>query len=465
MSTAISGLTSQSASFGNISDDIANSQTNGFKRVDTSFIDYLTTSTPTDNEPGAVVAVPDYVNTVQGTISQVQNPLGLAISGQGFFAVSQSSAAPGQPPIFSPQQYYTRDGDYQLNSQGYLVNDAGEYLNGWVANSTTGVLNLTNIVPIQVSNSAYKPVATANVTVSANLPPAGSPDPSGALDSNGFTIQEPVTSTISVYDEQGTAHQLTLSFQLTTAAEATSENGGNSAPAYWTLTVSDDQGNTIGAADVEFGADGTLEAVDPGTAFVPGTNPTQATAPSTPPTFTAGTVGTESTLALQTNYNTTSTSNPFQSINLNLGDFGGTNGLTQFAASSYTLNGITQDGVPPGSFSAVTTTTSGDIVVNYTNGQSRTIAQVPVVTFPAPDALQSQNGSSFTATTSAGDPLANAAGTNGAGALVTNSVEGSNVDLATEFSNLIVAQQAYSANAKVVTTASQLLQVTLDMKQ
>jgi flagellar hook protein FlgE len=113
----------------------------------------------------------------------------------------------------------------------------------------------------------------------------------------------------------------------------------------------------------------------------------------------------------------------------------------------------------------VTTTTSGDIVVNYTNGQSRTIAQVPVVTFPAPDALQSQNGSSFTATTSAGDPLANAAGTNGAGALVTNSVEGSNVDLATEFSNLIVAQQAYSANAKVVTTASQLLQVTLDMKQ
>src|SRR5580693_5798015 len=130
MNSAISGLTSQSAAFGNISDDVANSQTTGFKRVDTSFIDYLTTSTPTDNEPGAVVAVPDYVNTVQGTISQSDNPLGLAISGQGFSAVSQSTSAPGATPTFSPQQFYTRDGNYTMNAEGYLVNDAGDYLNG-----------------------------------------------------------------------------------------------------------------------------------------------------------------------------------------------------------------------------------------------------------------------------------------------------------------------------------------------
>src|SRR5580698_8443302 len=112
MNSAISGLTSQSGAFGNISDNIANSQTVGFKRVDTNFVDYLTTSTPTDNEPGAVVALPDYVNTVQGTISQTDNPLGLAISGQGFFAVSQSTSAPGTTPVFSPQQYYTRAGDF-----------------------------------------------------------------------------------------------------------------------------------------------------------------------------------------------------------------------------------------------------------------------------------------------------------------------------------------------------------------
>jgi len=425
MNTAISGLTAQSGAFGNISDDIANSQTTGFKRVDTSFIDYLTSSTPTDNEPGAVVATPDYVNTVQGTISQTDNPLGLAISGQGFFAVSQSTSAPGAVPTFSPQQYYTQDGDFQMNSQGYLVNDAGEFLNGWIADST-GTLNKTNIAPIQVSQTAYKPVATGNVTLSANLPPGG--DVSSTTGN-----QLPITSTISVYDAQGTSHQLTLSF---TSAGADSNN--------WNLTVTDDSGNTIGTATLAFGADGTLSSV------------TQSSG-------TQSTAGQESTVTLNTLYPTASGGT--QNINLNVGAIGGTDGLTQFAASSYTLNGISQDGVPPGNFSSVTTTTAGDIVVNYTNGQSRTIAQAPVVTFAAPDSLQSQNGASFTATTASGSALANEAGTNGAGALVTSSIEGSNVDLATEFSQLIVAQQAYSANAKVVTTASQLMQNTLDMKQ
>ena len=358
MSTAISGLTAQSDSFGNISDDIANSQTTGFKRVDTDFINYLTTSTPTDNEPGAVIAQPDYVNTVQGTISQTDNPLGLAISGQGFFAVSQSTSTAGTTPVFSPQQYYTRDGDFQMNAEGYLVNDAGEYLNGWIAGAD-GTLDKTNIQPIQVSQTAYKPVATGNVTLSANLPPGGNVDASTGN-------QDPITSTISVYDAQGTSHQLTLSF---------TSQGANSDK--WDLTVTDDSGNTIGTATLAFGADGTLSSVTQGST-------------------TQNTAGQQASITLNTLYPTSSGS--MQNINLNIGDIGGTNGLTQFAATSYTLNGISQDGVPPGNFSSVTTTTAGDIVVNYTNGQSRVIAQAPVVTFAAPDALQSQNGASFTAT-------------------------------------------------------------------
>ena len=137
--------------------------------------------------------------------------------------------------------------------------------------------------------------------------------------------------------------------------------------------------------------------------------------------------------------------------------------MTQFAGSTYSLLGLTQDGVPPGSFSGVTTQANGNVVVNYNNGQTRTIAQIPLVTFNAPDALQSQNGQSFTATPASGSPLAEAASSNGAGNLVVGSVEGSNVDIATEFTNLIVAQQAYSSNAKVVTTANQMLQATLQM--
>ena len=104
-------------------------------------------------------------------------------------------------------------------------------------------------------------------------------------------------------------------------------------------------------------------------------------------------------------------------------------------------------------------------MVNYDNGQARIIAQVPLVTFNNADALQRQNGQAFTATLDSGTPLANPAGTNGSGGLVTSAVEGSNVDIAAEFSKLIVAQRAYSANTKVVTTADDLLQQTIDMKR
>ena len=98
MNTAISGLTAQSAAFGNISDNVANSQTVGYKEVNTNFVDYLTTSNATTNDPGAVVAQPAYANNVQGTITQVNNPLALAIAGQGFFAVSQSDRDGQQRP-------------------------------------------------------------------------------------------------------------------------------------------------------------------------------------------------------------------------------------------------------------------------------------------------------------------------------------------------------------------------------
>src|ERR1700742_1730228 len=108
MNTAVSGLTAQSTSFGNISEDVANSQTVGFKRVDTSFTDYLTTSTATENVPGAVVAQPVYVNNVQGAVTQTDNPLGMMIAGQGFFAVSQPTGEVNGVTTYNPQQFYTR---------------------------------------------------------------------------------------------------------------------------------------------------------------------------------------------------------------------------------------------------------------------------------------------------------------------------------------------------------------------
>jgi flagellar hook protein FlgE len=429
MNTAISGLSAQSSAFGNISDNVANSQTIGYKRVDTNFIDYLTTSTPSQNDPGAVVTTPDYVNNVQGTITQTDNTLGLAIAGQGFFAVSEQNGEANNIPTFNPQQFYSRAGDFQMDKNGFLVNSAGDYLNGWPVDPNTGVVNQNTLTPIQVTQTVYNPVPTGNVTLSANLPatPANSP----------------IQSDLDVYDSLGKMHTVTLNW-----VQGSQNN--------WTVQInSPDDVNAadLGTADVTFGANG----VQSGTI---GNLAVNATDPGTVSTSSYAPI-TAATVSFTTDFGTGSQ----QTIKLNLGTFGQTNGITQYAGSTFNLRGVTQDGVPPGAFSSVSTQSNGNIVINYDNGQSRVIAQVPVITFNDPDALQRQNGQAFTASAGSGTPLAEPAGTNGAGTLVTQSVESSNVDIATEFTKLIVAQQAYSANTKMVTTASQMLQQTIDMKQ
>ena len=436
INTAISGLTAQSTSFGNISEDVSNSQTTGFKRVDTSFVDFLTTSNGTQNTPGAVVARPDYVNNVQGSITQTGNPLGMAIAGQGFFAVSQATGQVNSVPTFNPQQFYTRAGDFTMNSTGYLVNGAGQYLNGWTVDPTSGVVNQNALAPIQVSQSTYNPVSTTNVTLSANLPATPT--------SGTATAASPLSSQITVYDSLGTAHTVSLNWTQSSANN-------------WTVQVSVPDSKTgttdAGSATVQFGS-ASGNPVPSGTI---GQVTTSTTDPGTV-TSSGYVAGQPATLNFTTNFGSGN-----QTIQLNLGGYGGTSGVTQYAGSAYSLLGLTQNGVPPGSFSGVSTQANGDVVVNYNNGQTRTIAQIPVVTFNDPNALQSQNGQAFTATPGSGTPLAEAASTNGAGNLVVGSVEGSNVDIAQEFSNLIVAQQAYGANSKVVMTASQMLQATLSM--
>jgi flagellar hook protein FlgE len=463
--TAISGLGAQSAAFSNISDNVANSQTTGFKRIDTSFEDYLTTSTALTNESGAVVASPNYINTIQGSVTQTDNPLALAIAGQGFFAVSQPTTVTNGVPSFNPQQFYSRDGNFQMNSTGYLVNDAGQYLNGWSVDPKTNVVNQNALSPIQVNQSGYNPIATSTVTLSANLPatPATGtalPATDATTDVNGNPVAAtpgtPLSSQITVYDSLGTAHAVTLNW-----AQA-QDTKGVAVPNAWTVQISTPAvapATTpvdVGTAQVQFDDNGNIQAITPDAG-----TPTRAADPGTvTPTAGTQTKGDPASLSFNASFGTGQTAQP---ITLNLGTYGSASGVTQFAGTAYNLLGLTQNGVPPGSFSGVTTEASGDVQINYNNGQTRTIAQIPLVTFNAPDQLQRQNGQSFTTTLNSGTPLAEAASSNGAGNLVTSSVEGSNVDIATEFSQLIVAQQAYSSNAKVVTTANAMLQVTINM--
>ena len=348
-----------------------------------------------------------------------------------FFAVSQPTNAPiaGALTTFSPTQYYTRTGDFQLNQNGYIVNSAGQYLNGWTVNIATSAVNANALVPIQVNQTSFNPVATSQVTLSANLP---------ATPATGTAV----SSQVNVYDSLGTSHSVTLNW---------TQNATND----WTVSVNSPDDTTspaVGSAEVKFGTTS-------GNAVASGTVGSLSNATGSM-TTTGYTAGSPANLTFTTNFGQGA-----QTITLNLGDFGQSTGLTQYAGTTYSLAGLTQNGVPPGSFSSITTNTSGDVSVNYSNGQSQVIAQVPVVTFASPNSLQNQNGQSFTATTTSGNPLAQNAGTNGAGSLVTGSVEQSNVDIATQFTALIVAQQAYSANTKVVTSANQMLQETISMVQ
>jgi len=429
MNTAISGLNAQSAAFSNIGDNVANSQTIGYKRIDTRFADYLTTSTAQLNESGSVVATPDYVNTVQGTVATSDNKLALAITGQGFFSVSQQNGTQDGKPTFSAKTEYTRAGDFSMNKDGYIKNGFGLVLNGWQVDPQTGVVDRSSVAPIQISQSTYNPVATSEVSLAANLP--ATPTNAGA-----------VNSQVQVYDGLGTAHSVSLSWTQTS-------------PNNWTLNVNAPDatnGPALGTANVQFG------------------NTSGNDVPSGTPGALGGATGTVSTTGYAAGGPASvSFSADFgqgaQTVSLKLGTFGGTDGVTQYAGNDYTLKGLTQNGIPPGSYSSLSMASSGDVVVNYDNGQSRTVARVPITTFADPDALQREDGQAFTATIGAGTGLTQDAGNNGAGDLVTSATESSNVDIAKEFTKLIVAQRAYSANTKLVTTADELLQQTIDMKR
>ena len=427
MNTAISGLTAQSAAFGNIGDNVANSQTVGFKRIDTSFEDYLTTSTQSNNQSGAVVARPDYINSVQGTITQTDNPLDLAITGNGFFSVSRPMGEAKGVTVFQPQTEYTRAGDFSLNKDGYLVNGSGDYLNGWAANPATGALDQTRTVPIQVGQSGYSPVPTRTATLAANLP--ASPD------GTAIATQIPLT------DALGRSQTLNVSWAPVSGANNT-----------WTATITQGGATSpLGTATVAFGSAGNAGATEGTIGSISGSGGITGSS------FSAG--GTAS-LGISADFGSGA-----QAITLNLGHFGQADGLTQYAGTTYNLRSLTQDGVAPGSYSGVAMKPNGDVVVNYDNGQSRTLAKVPIVTFANPDALQREDGQAFTATRESGAPQTVQSGSNGAGVLVASATESSNVDIAKEFTKLIVAQRAYSANTKLVTTADELLQSTLDMKR
>lgn len=423
MNTAVSGLTAQSAAFTNISDNVANSQTIGYKGVSTAFADYLTSSTPTQNMSGAVETTPQYLNDLQGTITQSTNPLALAISGAGFFNVSQLSGSGSNN--FSTTQYYTRCGDFSLNDLGYLVNGSGGYLDGYNIDPNSGQIQTGNLQPINVDTAPLPAVQTSSISYAADLPNVAS---GGAA-----------TSQVNIFDSAGAAHVMSLDWSQSTTT-----------PNQWTLSFASpdmNNGASFGSATVMFNPNGTMSSFSgDGTLVQPGT--------------TDSTLGEPVALTLSPTIN-----GQTQNIRLSLGNIGTTSGVNVGSTSSYNLKNLSADGRKVGNYTGISMTSGGDVVASYDNSQTRVVAHIPISTFKAADALQRQNGQMFTATQNSGSATLSNANENGTGQLVTGSVESSNVDIATDLTKLISAQQAYGANAKMVTAADQMMQTTLQMKQ
>ncbi|UPY36841.1 flagellar hook protein FlgE [Sediminicoccus sp. KRV36] len=419
MTTAISGLNAQSRSLGHISDNLANSQTTGFKRIDTNFQDLITQSSASSHSPGSVMARPDFTNTVQGTVEQSENPLGLAIGGQGFFSVAQARGAVDGLPIFDERQFYTRAGDFRMDRDGYLVNGGNYFLQGWPLDAN-GVVDRTTLEPVRVSQQVFNPIATSNIEISANIPAI--PPPATAIDAKSFSTQ------IQVYDQVGTRHAVTLTFAQMT----------DGTPRGWNMTITPNP--VAGGIDIPliFGQNGRIESFDGLT----------------------GTPNTAVDYAFEMDFGLGN-----QPISLNLGRFNVAQGITQYAGKDFSLRNLSQNGVPPGAYSGLAVRENGDIAVNYDNGQFRIVARVPLVAFSDADNLQRLDGQGFMRTIESGEAQVTDVASNGVGKLVVGALEKSNVDIGTEFTKLIVAQRAYTANTKVVTAADEMLQDTINMKR
>jgi flagellar hook protein FlgE len=444
MNTAISGMTAQSRALGHISDNVANSQTVGFKRTDTNFVSLITESNNDIHRPGTVLARPDFTNQIQGNIEQVENPLALAISGDGFFTTALPVGTGTDDALnFDARNFYTRAGDFNRNDKGYMVNGSGYVLKGWPV--TDGVVDKTQLVPIQIKEDVFTPTPTEELQFVGNL------------NANGTTAQ---TTSIQVIDSLGNARTVTLTF---TPTALDTDNT-------WTLSIAAPDASTyagapggtptgtLGSLTLQFGQDPAGTALDQA-------DGTLANFTTPVGNLAGGTVGT----GLPANVTFTAdfgTGN--QTFSLNIGNFGSAGGLTQFAkagSSGLSVSSFTQDGIPLGAFSSVSTGKNGDIRINYDNGQSRVIARAPLTLFADPDKLERLDGQAFLRSNESGEARDVEAGEDGSGLLTTRAVERSNVDIASEFSKLILAQRAYSANTKIVTTADELLQETLNMKR
>lgn len=400
--SSLSGLSANSAMLGVIGNNLSNLNTVGFKGSSSSFQDLFNAALGSNGTSGNGDPMQVGLGTQIGAITQN--------FGQGSFQSTGTvtdMAISGEGLFMlrrsDGSQVYSRAGNFSLDNDGYLVNPSGYQVLGWNRTGTTLTTNGV-VVPIQVNaGTVSPPTATTTVSTTTNL------DADAAI---GDTFSTPM----QVYDSLGAEHTI-LATYTKTAADT------------WSIAYSSDTGTTVtGPASVTFDSSGNL--------LTPATDQTISV------------TGWPNGAANST-------------INWDIWD-GTTATLTGYASSSATTS-TTQDGAAAGTISSITVDTDGIITGNFTNGQTIQLAQVALATFANLNGLSKEGNNTWSQTLASGSPNIGAADEGGRGTILGGQLELSNVDTASEFTALIVAQRGYQANSRVVTTADTLLQEVLNM--
>jgi flagellar hook protein FlgE len=418
----LSGLNTASKNLDVIGNNVANATTVGFKSGQAQFADVFAASlTGAGSSP---VGLGSKLSTIvqqftQGNITATNNPLDLAINGGGFFRVTDAAGTP----------YYSRNGQFQVDKNGQIVNSQGLRVTGYMADST-GAIVQGNLQEITIPISDIAPQATGTSPsasgVEAELKLDSTEDPiAAAFDSADPTTYNYSTST-SIYDSLGNASILTMYFQKT-AASTWDVHTSVTPPGGTPVDITPATVPTI-----VFDSDGLIDA----------TASAELTNGAFTQTITAGQLGTgASAMSFAV-------------------DFTGT---VQWGGESTVID-LAQDGFASGSLTGFTISDDGILLGRYSNGQSKNLAQLVLANFRNPQGLQPQGNNVWAESATSGPALLGVPQSGQFGAIQSSAVEDSNVDLTAELVNMITAQRVYQANAQTIKTQDAVLQTLVNLR-
>jgi len=410
-SIALSGLNADTAALNVVGNNLANLNTTGFKGSSISFHDLVASLSAGSSQIGAGVSAPNIKRDfLQGNIQLSGGAFDAAIQGNGFFVVRDTQG----------RTLYTRAGNFQLDATGHLVTNTGEKVQGWTA--AGGVLSTTGatgniVVPL---NSLQTPVPTTQFSLNLNLNAAGvTGQASGSF-----------SAPIQVVDSLGATHTITVNFTKT---------GANA----WKYEA------FVPGEDLASGTKGTPTSIGTGTLTFDSNGALKSPAAGAP-------------IALKL----TGLADGATDLNVNWNVYNpdGTSTLTQFAEAS-ALAGSSQDGVAAAQITQVAIGDGGEVIAHYSNGSQQIVAQLALASISNPESLVGVNNNNFEIGAQTATPAVGAAGTGGRGSIQAGALESSTVDIAQEFTNLIVYQRSYQANSRVITTFDELTQDLLAMKR